>query len=148
MTPKSIVEIADVRSRRRALGFAIATLVFVVNQVIARPAFGTAEYDHGWRMYVWALNIALLLLCVGTGGGLLNSTQIRALINDEVSRSNYRTACSLGFWIAMVIGLAIFVVPDFQSFTGKEAVYLVVTPATVVTVLIFCWLEYRAHADA
>ena len=143
---ESLVEIADRRSRKRAVLFAAATLIFLGVQLVTRPVFGGDM--SGWRLYAWPFNVAILLACLGTGGGLLNSTAIRALINDEVARSNYRTACVAGFWIAMIAGIVLFVVPAFASFSAREAAYLAVTASAASALLTFSWLEYRAHADA
>jgi VanZ family protein len=148
MTSKSIVERAHKQSRVRAIFFAVATLYFLGLQFVTRPAFTDSAYAHGWRLYAWALNAVLLLLCLATGGGLLRNTQIRALMNDELSRANYRTSCITGFWVAISTSLVIFVVPALQTLTGHQAGYLVITIATVTAMLTFSWLEYRSLADA
>ena len=148
MSSKSLVEIADRRSRVRARIFAAGTLVFLSVQFITMPGFGSGENNHGWRAYMWMVNAVLLLLCLGTGGGLLTNRKVRALVNDEVSRSNYHRACMLGFWVAMVAGLALYAVPAWQAFTGHQVAYIIVTLTTVVALLKFSWLEHRAHDDA
>jgi hypothetical protein len=148
MTSKSLVEAADRKSRMRAAVFAAGTLVFLLVQVMTRPPFETAEWAQGWRLYAWMANAVLLLACLATGGGLVGNQRIRALINDEVSRNNYRTACIVGFWVVMITGLVTYVVPALQSLTGDQSMYLVVTLGTVTSLLTFSWLELRAHADA
>ena len=148
MSLNSLVEIADRRSRKRAVVFTLATLVFLFVQFLTRPSFGAGPSSHGWRLYAWVVNAALLLLCLSTGGGILGGTRIRALINDEVSQSNYRTACIAGFWVAMVAGLTTYVVPALQSLTGQQVVYIVVALSTSTAMLVFAGMEFRAHADA
>jgi hypothetical protein len=148
MSPKSAVEIADQKSRLRAILFAFATVVFIGVQILTHPAFNTAAYTHGWRSYAWAFNAALLLLCLGSGGGVLNPIQIRALINDEVAQLHNRRACTVGFWMSMVTALVTYCIPSMQSFTGHQVAYLVVTIGASSALLTFAWLEYRAHADA
>jgi hypothetical protein len=148
MSPESLVEVADRKSRLRAVLFAVATIVFLFVQVITRPAFSTGSYAHGWRMYAWAVNAAVLLLLLGGGGGFMNRAPLRALLNDEVAQSHYRTACKAGFWIAMLCGLVLYVVPAFASFTGHQVSYVVVSLGTVTALLTFAWLEYRSHGDA
>lgn len=145
---KSLVEAADRKSRLRAILFGFATLVFLFVQVITHPVFDNEAYSHGWRYYSWAFNVALLLACLGGGGGLMNRPQLRALINDDVARSHYQTACKVGFWIAMVVGLGLYGVPAFTALSGKQVGYLIVTLASAGALLTFSWLEYRAHNDA
>lgn len=148
MSQKSEIEVADRKSRQRSILFAWATGVFLFVQVITHPVFGSGEaYSHGWRRYAWALNAVLLLMLLGGGGGIMNSPRLRALINDEVAKENYRTACKVGFWIAMVCALALYVIPAFQGLTGAQVSYLVVTLAAGPALLTFSWLEYRAHSD-
>jgi hypothetical protein len=145
---KSLVEVADKKSRMRAGLFAGATLVFLGVQFLTHPAFANDAYAHGWRFYAWAFNAALLLMCLGGGGGFLHSTKLRALIHDDVAQSHNRTACKAGFWIAMVAALAMYTVPAFKSFTGYQVCYVIVTLGTAVALLTFSWLELRSHADA
>ena len=148
MAANSAVEIADRKSRQRAILFAFATLVFLGVQVLVHPMFGNPEYATGWRMYSWTFTIALLLMCLGGGGGWANPKPVRDLINDEVARNNYRTACKQGFWAAMVLGLAIYVVPEARAWTGGQVAYVLVSVPASVAMLAFSWLELRSHADA
>jgi hypothetical protein len=147
MSPRSEIEVADRKSRQRSILFAWATVVFLFVQVITHPAFSGEAYAHGWRRYAWALNAVLLLMLLGGGGGIMNSPRVRALINDDVAKENNRTACKVGFWVAMLCALALYVIPAFQSFTGAQVSYLVVTLGAGAALLTFSWLEYRAHSD-
>ena len=149
MTNKSMIEIADRKSRQRAILFGAATLIFLGVQVMVRPVVGATDaYQQGWRAYSWAFNIALLLMCLGGGGGIFNPARLRALINDEVAQLNYRRACSFGFWVSMLTGLSVYVVPALTTLNARETTYLVVTLGASAAMLLFSWLEYRAHADA
>ena len=147
MAAKSVVELADRKSRVRAILFAAATVTFIAVQVVVQPLFD-AEYSTGWRMYAWVVNVALLLVCLASGGGLANRRVVRDLINDEVAQSNYRMACKLGFWVAMVSALAIYVVPEWRALTGGQVAYVVVSISASAALLMFSWLELRSHADA
>ena len=148
MSRKSLVELADVKSRQRAILFGLAGISFLIIQIVVHPAFASEAYATGWRKYSWVFNEVLLLLCLGGGGGIFNARALRDLINDEVARGNYRISCTLGFWVGMVGALVLYVLPPFQDFTGHQATYVIVTLATVVAFLKFSWLEYRAHAGA
>jgi hypothetical protein len=147
MPSESLVEIADRMSRRRAMVAAVAALWFLGVQAIARPYFAGATASRA-RIDWWAVNAAVLLAVLATGGGLLNSPRLRALVNDEVSRSHYRTAVHAGYWVAMTIAMALYVGPAFLEFSARQAVYLIVTPSLGVALLAFAYLELRAHRDA
>jgi hypothetical protein len=144
------VEIADKISRKRSILIAAAAVVFIVSQVLGHPFFDTSGAPdlRVSRRIVWAVNAVLLLALLATGGGLLNRREIRYLVNDEVSRMNYRTSVIAGFWVAMTSAMLLFAVPAFASFTAHQAVYVIVTLAVTVASLAFAYLEYRAHRDA
>ena len=150
MESRDLVEIADRNSRKRAIIVAAAAIVFVAGQALGRPAFSdTADRAlYNMRTGAWALNVVLLLAFLATGGGLLNNPQIRALVNDEVSRANYRTSIVAGFWVAMTSALVLYLVPVFATLTGRQTLYLVLTLSVAVASLTFAYLELRAHRDA
>jgi len=150
MESRNLVEIADRNSRKRAIIVAAAAIVFVAGQAMGGPAFtDTADRAlHNMRTGAWALNVVLLLAFLATGGGLLNNPQIRALVNDEVSRANYRTSIVAGFWVAMTSALVLYLVPAFATLTARQTLYLVLTLSVAVASLSFAYLELRAHRDA
>jgi ABC-type microcin C transport system permease subunit YejB len=148
MLSQSLVEIADRKSRLRAVLFAAATLVFLLVQAITHPVFDGGAYARGWRLYAWLFNAALLLACLGAGGGFANRRPLRVLIHDEVAQSHNRTACKAAFWVVMIASLALYVLPVFRSFTGLQVSYVIVTLGTATALLTFSWLEFQSHADA
>lgn len=81
---------------------------------------------------------------MATGGGLLRNRRVRVLVDDEVSRSNYRTASTVGFWIAMAVAMMVYLYGGYDLYTGQETIYLVVTPAVAAALLAFAFLEMRA----
>jgi hypothetical protein len=97
---------------------------------------------------MWSINVVVLLLCLATGGGILNDREIRALVNDEVSRANYRTSAIAGFWVAMISALLLYLIPAFAAIGGQDAIYIVVTLSVAIASLLFAYLELRAHRDA
>lgn len=144
----SSVEIADKVSRRRAMGIAAAAIVFLLVQILARPVFlDGPETMSLSRAVVWGINAILLLLLLFTGGGLAYKSEIRALVNDEVSRDHYHSAVTLAYWIAMVIAMTLYALASRYQFTSRETVYLVVTPSVGLALIAFSFLELRAHRD-
>jgi hypothetical protein len=140
------VEIADRMSRRRAVVVGVAAFAFVAFQFVDNPFFFVS--DRGTtqavaRRVLWAAYTGILLLGLATGGGLLKR-RIRALVDDEVSRSNYRTASTAGFWTAMGVAMMVYLYGGYDLYTGQEAIYLIVTPAVAAALLAFAFLEMRA----
>ena len=149
MQAKSPVEIADRVSRKRAKGVALAALAFVAIQVIIRRFLAADPGStHQTTIDWWAVNAVALLALLATGGGLLNARNIRALVNDEVSHTHYRTAVVAGYWVAMVTAMGIYFASRDEGVTARSAAYLIVSSSVVVALLVFSFLELRAHRDA
>lgn len=149
MQSQSPVEIADRYSRRRAILVAAATAIFLVVQLFTHPLFAPdVGTEHDTKIALWVVNTLVLLALLATGGGLAKGRQIRALLNDEVARSHYRTAVVVGFWVAMTTAMGLYFVPGSERLTARETVYLIVTPSIGLALLTFSWLEVRAHRDA
>jgi cell division protein FtsW (lipid II flippase) len=124
----------------------LAAGAFVLVQLVARPFFAAGHPNH-LEVSMWAVNAIALLALLATGGGVIYSRQVRALVNDEVARSHYRTAVVAGFWVAMATAMALYVLAGFRSVTAREAVYAVVTPSVAVALLAYAYLEHRAQRD-
>lgn len=148
MAPQNVVDLADRLSRRRAIGTALATTMFLAIQVVARPVFRADGYDVStFRANLWAVNAGCLLLLLLPVGGFVFGQRVRALVNDDVSRHHARAAATAGFWVAMLVALGLYLAPASEGLTAREAAYLVVTPAVGVALLGFAWREARAHRD-
>lgn len=146
MTDTQLVDLADRYSRRRAWLAIIAAGVFLAAHLAARPrVFGTGAPET--RVDWWAVNAVALLAVLATGGGLLNGRRIRALVHDELSRAHLKTAVVGGYWVAMGLALLMYFGPWFAGFSGRQAVFVIVTGSLVVSLLTFAGLEHRAHAD-
>jgi hypothetical protein len=145
MTPHDAVEFADRKARLRPILTALLALYFAGSQAFTYPHFGPNErraFGIGWTIQV-AVLLLLLLPVVGFGWG----RRVRRLINDDVVQAHLRTALAGGFWIAMLLALALFLLPAADSWTGRQALYFLVTPTLSATMLIFAWIDSRAHRD-
>jgi hypothetical protein len=147
MQSQSPVEIADHLSRRRPIGIAIATTVFLLIQLVAPPFFNGGDQGSSLRITFWAVNALVLLALLATRGGLIYRRRVRTLVNDDITRNNHRTALVAGYWIAMMVALGVFVAAGRGELTAREAVYLIVTPSVVATLFLFSYLERRALLD-
>jgi hypothetical protein len=145
----SKVEIADRMSRKRPVIIAAAAIVFLIIQAIVPPFFSDIAGTDQARLprLMWAVNVIVLLLGLATGSGILNNSEVRALINDEVSRMHSRLAVATGFWLAMATALAFYLVPALRVRTAAEAVYVILTASVSMALLVFAWLEYRSQRD-
>jgi hypothetical protein len=150
MNSENAVERADRISRGRALLFSAATIIFLASQALSRPFFGEGvESASRARVDWWAVNVAVLLACLATGAsGLLNPRHIRALVNDEVTRGHLRTSIAVAYWLGTGIAMAFYLLPGLRDRSAQEAVYAIVTPSLAAALLVFSFLELRAHRDA
>jgi hypothetical protein len=147
-TTRNPVEFADRLSRRRSVGIACATVIFLGIQVVARPVFTTDVAGPSEpRSYLWALNSAILALLLLPIAGSIWGRRVRQLLNDEVARHHARSGAAAGFATALGVALTLWFLPLAADLTGREVSYLIVTPSVAVAVLAFAWLEARAHRD-
>jgi MFS family permease len=137
---KDPVEIADRQSRKRAILLGLCGIAFLAVQAMATGS----HHESG----LWTFTAVLYLLLLATGGGLLTRTKIRALMNDDVTRENNRTAVAAGFWTAMLAALGLYWIPGVDQYSARDAIRVVVTLGIVVSLLVFSYLELRAHRNA
>jgi hypothetical protein len=148
MKSSNEVELADRISRRRVLGNTLAAVAFLAVQLVARPVLRSDGYGaSGWRAYAWPFNSALLLLLLLPIGGYVWGRGVRALVNDEISRSNSKSATAAAFWVAMCVALLVYLLAPSVGLSARAASFLVVTPSVGVALLVFAWLESRALRD-
>lgn len=144
MPSTSMIEAADVFSRKRTLLVAVATIAFLAIHLVGR-AFHYASLSGGidW----WAINAIALLAILATGGGILSPRQIRILVNDDVARLHRRRAIAAGFWTAMLLSMVLYLWPGFREYGARDVLFLVVTVSLGAALLGFALLEWRAHRD-
>ncbi|HEY0027449.1 MAG TPA: hypothetical protein VGC35_06230 [Allosphingosinicella sp.] len=144
----SDIERADTLGRRRARLLPLLACFFILQQV---SYFSGAEdsgrtVDH-FKIGAWLVLTAALLMLLSTGGSWLQRRNVRALLNDEVSRSNRGDGMKAGFLAAMIGGIGIHILTFFEPVSGREAVHLIVTVGIAAALLRFGFLERRAHRD-
>jgi hypothetical protein len=144
MQSKSAVEKADAMSRLRPVLLVTSTVIYLVVQVMTRPLSASSP-KHAAIM--WAINSVLfmLLLITRLQGGLFHGPEVRALMNDDVTRANHRSAIVGGFWVAMISAMVLFFTSAGRVYTARDAAYVIVTAALGFAMLEFCFLEFRAH---
>ncbi len=147
MNDETPVEIADRISRKRARMWGALAIIFMAGQAAFAPWTGPARLIHV-KPWLWIAFCLFTLANLATGGGVMLSSKVRALLNDEVSASHRQRAMATGFWVAMAMGLTIFVLSHFDPMTAQEGAYLTVTFSLASALITFAVLERRAHRDA
>ena len=104
--PLSEIEYAERSSRARAAIMALLAAVTAFNSTLGlqSPVNDAASFRGG----AWLLTVALGLVILSTGGGLMLSRRLRELMNDERTRHNRSRAFAAGFFVAMVTALALY----------------------------------------
>jgi hypothetical protein len=150
MTEASDVERAERIGRRRAWLFAFQGVMFIAWQGLFFSGLA-AETSHSIdrvKVSTWLVWTVLLLILLATGGRLISnrlSPQIRALLEDELTRSHRTKAYVFGFWAAVLsaVGLEIFAM--FQPVREVEAVHIILSAAIGVAFITFAALEQHSR---
>lgn len=149
-TPASPERIERLQRRRTRLMW-VQALFFIIWQT---SYFSSADHAlNGARLVdhvkisayvVWSL---ALLAFIATGGGYLQSREVRAVLNDETTIEHRRTAMVTGFWVSMLVAVGAYVVALFEPITAGEVIHAVLTAGIASAMMNFVALERRAQAN-
>ena len=135
------IEKAERMSRGRAAVMTLAAAVLVLNVVLQ---YGDVEYAAaGPRGGSWLVVIGLWIFILWNGGGLQPRGRVRALLNDELSLLNRARALALGFYAAVLLALACYVINWWQAIAAGDALKIVSAGAISTALLRYAWLEWR-----
>lgn len=96
-----------------------------------------------WRALTIVQNLAWLVMAISalgillTGGKWLMPPAIHALVDDEVSRENRRTAITRAFAAAITTAMLVFVVAPFEPIDAQRAAHMIVSIGLAVGLLAF-----------
>jgi protein-S-isoprenylcysteine O-methyltransferase Ste14 len=149
MTDAADVERAERLGRRRAWLFAVQALLFFFWQFLffSGQAEDGLHKVSGARLSSWLVWTMLLLVLLATGGGLLRHRKLRALLDDELTRSHRTRAYVNGFWAAMAGAIAVYIFEMLHPFSSREAVHIIVSAGLGTGLLTFAFLQ-RGSARA
>jgi hypothetical protein len=134
------VESAERASRGRAIIMAIAAAVLLLNVFLQ---FGNPHYvQPNWRGGSWLLIIGLWMIILANGGGLRLRGRMRALLNDELSLRNRSKALAAGFYMALTVGLAVYVATWRVEIAAGDAIKLIIAAALATALAVYAWLEW------
>lgn len=149
MVAQNDTEVADRLGRRRSRFTIVIAIYFIAGQAVYldNPAHDPLRLVDQIRISAWLAWAVVLMVLLATNGPWLRSKSLRALMNDEVTRSNRAEAFMWGFWGAMLVAVALYSVSLFEPLTGREAIRAVVTIGLGAALLRFGILERRALKD-
>ncbi len=140
-----LVETADRLSRRRARMMAPMAVIFLTQQA----TFFSKPLDQRAVSLVhlggWTVLALVILAGLVTGGFWRRPKAVRELMEDEVTRAHRGDALSLAFVLAMVTGIALFVLQVFVPVETQVAIHLILSVGFGTALLRFSLLERRAH---
>ncbi|MBW8785865.1 MAG: hypothetical protein JF593_14745 [Novosphingobium sp.] len=141
----SDADLADRLSRRRARMIVPLAVIFITQQA---TFFSDSANHHRTVSYVhaasWLVLAAVILAALVTGGFWLKPRAVRALMEDEITRANRARALSLGFVLAMVTAMLLFVLDLFEPLPARTAIHLILSVGMGAALLRFAALERRA----
>jgi hypothetical protein len=144
MTDIRDIEKAERIGRMRARLFAAQAILFASWQGLY---FGVMDdrmrLVDSVKIWTWLVWVVALLLLLATGGGFLRSRNVRALLNDELTRANRAQAYVAGFWAAMIAAVGFFVIDLFDPVRAREAVHAIVSAAIASAFITFAIRERR-----
>jgi len=145
MTTPRDIEIAERAGRKRArMALALAS-IFLLQQaafMVSPPPDLARTVDH-LKVGAWVFLSVILLAFLWTGGMWRYRGAVRALLNDDGVRANRADAMSLGFLVAMIAALLLYVLARISKVGLHEAIHLIVSSGIVTALLRFGFLERR-----
>ena len=145
MTTSKDIEIAERAGRKRARMASALAFLFLLQQavfMVSPPSHLARTVDHV-KVGAWVFLSAILLTFLWTGGMWRYRGAVRALLNDDAVRANRADAMSLGFMVAMVVALLLYVLARIVEVGLHEAIHLIVSSGIVAALLRFGFLERR-----
>ena len=145
MSETSTVDRAERLGRRRARMLPFLAVIYISQQAsfFSTPDSGR-PVDHV-KISAWLVLSLILLLALATNGAWFQSKEVRALMNDEVTRANRSKAMTLGFLFAMAGGMALYFLYQFEQFTARDAIHIILSLGLGAALVRFGMLERRAH---
>jgi hypothetical protein len=140
------VEKAERIGRSRARLFALQAILFISWQGLF---FAGATEDRmrlvdEVKISAWFVWVLVLLALLATGGGLMRSKKLRALLNDELTRANRAQAYVAGFWAAVVSAIGLYIIDLVDQIYTREAIHFILSAAIASAFITFAARERRS----
>jgi hypothetical protein len=149
MNDISNVEKAERLSRKRARMLPFLAVIYISQQATffatdAPPEVRSADHV---KIGAWLVLSLVLLWALTTKGFAFQSKEVRDLVDDENTRANRASGMTLGFIFAMLAGMALYFLDQFEPITAREAIHVILSLGLGVALIRFGMLERRAHRD-
>ena len=141
-------DLADRLARRRARMMPVLALFFMIQPTSYFSHPLTGRPIDQFRLCVWMLMGLLIILVISTGGFWFRKPEVRAMIDDAVSRANRASAMNLAFVSSMLIAILLYGLQGALELTAAQSIQLIVTVGLVTVLLRFSILERRALGRA
>jgi len=148
--PMSVAEKADYLSKRRARLLPVLAIIYLTQQA----SYITLRSDAAHRpvdnvkISAWLVLSLVLLAALATKGFWLERREVRAMIDDELTRANRLDAMRFGFIFGMLTCVVIYFITMFEPVNGRDAVHIVMSDGLGAALIRWGWLERVAHRDA
>jgi hypothetical protein len=140
-------QLADRLTWKRARAAQVLAFVFIATQI---GSFDAQPMNRPQTLHLaaWMCWAVALLVFLAFAGGLLRGERMRALLNDETTRDHRLRAMAWGFWGAILIALAVYVLSFFEEVSVREGTRLVITFGIALALIRFGALEKKALKEA
>lgn len=141
---------ADRLTRKRARAWPALAGLFLAQQAsfFATEAPERLVRTVDWFKFGgWLLLTMVLLAALATGGFWMKRREVRALLNDEVTRAHRADALSTGFFVAMLATVALYATAMFEPFDARFGFHVIATAGIATALVRFGLLERRALRD-
>jgi hypothetical protein len=125
--------------------------MFAVLFLCQQASFFAVDNERHVRTVDWVKSVSWLVLtgvilaALWTGGYWIKRREVRALMNDEVTRAHRADALALGFLLAMMATIALYCISFFEDVPARLALHTITSAGLVTGLIRFGMLERRAH---
>ena len=150
MSHRSVFERADFLSRRRARMLPFLAILYFIQQTTYFRSTANPHprpVDHVW-VSAWVVLSLIILAGLATRGFWLQPREVRELIDDESSRANRLEGLRIGFILAVLTAIVLYIIDQFWPMTAREAIHIILSIGLGAALMRFGMLERRAHQGA
>lgn len=137
-------ELADHLGKRTARLLLVVALIYLSQQVAYFSDHAARGVDHV-KVGSWVVMSGLLLALLTTKGFWFRRAEVRALIDDEGTRANRSAGLQAGFVVAMIGGIILYFIDQFEPMSAREVIHLIVSLGLAAALIRFAMLERRDH---
>ncbi|HTU10661.1 MAG TPA: hypothetical protein VMG08_07140 [Allosphingosinicella sp.] len=140
---------AERLSRRRARLLPVLAVLYLGQQIsyFAEPSGAGGRAVDYVKVSAWLVLSVVLLALLITKGFWFHGRAVRDLIDDENTRANRHDALRVGFVAAMLTGIFLYFLDQFEPMPARHAVHAIMSLGLGAALIRFGMLERRAHRE-